>query len=290
MGKRRRTNTKNTKQVDVNVTDRLDPSDVKRFVRNLHNEYENRTLLPELCDIQVYFDEQIRRDQSPLINGKEEPRFFQIGEWTEIPTDVISSGPANHIVKQIVQGIANGERNFLIDRLDSRGKDERIRHTTVNEFDYQEFSSLSNRVSTPDYLILPLKNDLHSTVSDWDDSGYYFFMSEEFVVANGEAITINWYSENENNDFEGHGYLIDSEALEITQKWHGDSDEPRGFEHHRKYDKFSKNRPLMTFFGKEVQDYEESDDFKQKIDFLYRTVLSEPKVNPDGVLQFRFSN
>lgn len=73
------------------------------------------------------------------------------------------------------------------------------------------------------------------------------------------------------------------------RKWHGDSDDPKGFQHNKQYDQYSQNRPLMVYLGMEIEIDEETDaeSLRERIDFLYRTVLSELDIDSNGVLQFR---
>jgi hypothetical protein len=248
------------------MTEELDWKDVKRFVRKLQKEYEKRSVLSDLFNVQSFLPEDIRRDEYPLmVENIDEPEFIQIGKWMDLPTDVISPGPDEHLIGQFVHPITTGERNFVINRLDKSGEQDVIPHVALDDLEYSHFENISNQVMTPDYLLLPIEDEIQESISDWSETGKYYFTNEQFVIANNSSINIDWYSVDEGTELEGHGYLFDSSAIDITQKWHGDSPDPKGFDHNRDYDKFSLNRPFMVYLGEEIEDYEENEDFDKKV-------------------------
>jgi hypothetical protein len=270
----------------------LEPNQVEYFTRKLHHEYDNRSTLRDWCNIQVYFDEDIRPVEDVVLDREygDDEDFIQIGEWSQLPVDVVENASMNSmIIENFIQRLVNGEQNFLISNLDAESKDNSMPHTIIDEFDYENFKSISSNLRNPQHLILPTKDDIHNKVFDWGESGNYYFMNQEIVVANGRTIDVHWYSVDESTDLDGYGYLIEPDAMTVTQKWHGDSPDPEVFEHDERFDEFSVNRPLMLYFGTEtkIDEDQDSEKLKKKTDFLYRSVVSPPVIDPEGIVQLR---
>lgn len=277
------------------MTDELDRDDVKWFIRSLHNEYEKNTFIRDWCNVEVYFEHDPTQQQNLEEWGlnnepEEEAEFIQVGQWTKLPVDIIRRPQlSGHNVNSLVRGITLGERNFLISRLDKATAEGDIGFVQTDELDIEDFVKMSGQVKNPKHLIMPLRDDLRDMRRNWRESEYFHFMSRELIVTDYSAINVHWYPPDKGEDVEGHGYLIGSDAIDITQKWHGDSEDPEGFQHEKQYDQFSLNRPFMVYLGTEIEIDEEAeaDSLRERIDLLYRTVLSEPDIDPDGVLQFR---
>jgi len=268
----------------------LEQEDIKWFIRKLHSQYEQNALIREWCDVQVYFERDINKEiiQSFTSSDEsEEDEYIQLGQWTKLPIDIIDTpqmGDRN--ISQLVRRVTLGERNFLISRLDNH---KPIREVTSGTFDFETFKEVSKQVSNPDHLILPLRDDLRDMRRNWRTSNNHYFGKEEYIIANGSKIDIHWYPPDKDSDIVGHGYLIDSDAISITQKWHGDSPIPDAFDHDEDYDEYSRNRPLMVYLGQktEIDEEADSESLRERIDFLYRTVWSEPEIDSNEVLRFR---
>lgn len=271
------------------MTQKIDHSKVQWFVRKLHSEYERQTLLRDWCDVQVYFEKSMQQEPVPVIDSlsenEQDRAFTQIGQWTQLPIDIIQSAPQNeHIISDFVRQITLGERNFLIDRLDQV---ENIQHTT-GDLSVSEFRDAMKKFPRGDTVILPYKDSLSKMRSKLRNSDKHYFKQEEFHIVNDRKIDIHWYPPDKDPKLLGHGYLINSSEISLVQKWHGDSTEPN-FDHNEEYDDLSLNRPFMIYIGKEteIDPKEENEKLEEKIDFLYRTVFSEPDISRTDVLQFR---
>lgn len=276
------------------MTEQLPIDNLKYFIRSLHNQYEKNSFLQDWCNIEAYSEsdpiQQSRRALSFVDEPEQVSDFIQIGRWTKLPISIIRQpqiGQAN--VNSLVRNIALGERNFLISRLDTAASEGDIGYVQSGSLDIDNLVEVSNQVKNPRHLIMPLRDDLRDMRRNWRQSEYYHFMARELIVTDYSAISVHWYPPDKDENVEGHGYLIGSDSISITQKWHGDSDNPKGFEHNEEYDQYSLNRPLMVYLGTdiEIDEEAESESLRERINFLYRTVLSEPDIDSAGALQFR---
>jgi hypothetical protein len=267
---------------------KIEDNKIRWFIRKLHSEYERQTLLRDWCDIQVYFEEDLRQDPFPVIDELDETEdqdFVQIGQWTQFPVDIINSSPKNeHIISDLVRRITLGERNFLINQLDDL---EQIRYVSDLKT-IEDLQEVSKQVQGGDKLFLPLNDKTKKLRKDWWKSDDHYHRKEEFLLANSRKINIHWYPPDKDPNLKGYGYLINSDEISLIQKWHGDSTEPE-FDYDEEYSDLSRNRPFMAYFGEEItiDEDEDTERFQEKVDFLYRTVFSKPDINPNDVLQFR---
>jgi hypothetical protein len=272
----------------------LDPGDVKWFVRKLHEKYEERSLIHKWFSVDAFIEKEIRRGRELALleweNNEEEVPYNQIGEWTKIPISIIeSTNEADAILDNLVKRVTFGERNYMISNFHKKGSSGEIPTIeTGGHLSMSEFGDITSNIKSPDHLVLPIRDDLREMRREWRKSNNYHFMNEEYIIIRGNVIQIHWYSVDDDNA-SGNGYLFNSNSIHVTQKWHGDSVIPDEFEADPQFEEMSKNRPFMLHFGNEtiVDDGEENENMEEKIDFLYRSILSEPDIDSGGLLEFR---
>lgn len=263
------------------MTDELDESMVDDFIRLLHNEYDKRSKLGRMCNKELYVpSKHDAANQSQIIEETDE--FIQIPRRILLPVDIVHSEFADMSVKNLIRSISLGERNYVVSELSQKVDSGEVSEVHLDDLEYNTILEASKQVRGPDLLVLPSAKEVRNKVFDWKKSGNYFFRNKEVIILGGNVVELMWVP----TDIATDGVLINSNRIEIIQKLHGDSTTPKNFNYNGKFEKYSRNRPLMTYFGEEVviDDEEENEDLRQKVDFLYRTVVSPPELEQDSAL------
>lgn len=270
------------------MTERLESNLVKRFVKLFHARYSSESKLSDYCDITVYQDDLSRKHGSfsvgnetyyPSSRGHGDLTYNQIGSRTLAPPEAITSDFAIQTINSFVKSLRTGERNYLLSQLD----DKNIPTVNFDEASYEEFTNWCKQVKDPDHLFLPLDSTFHTKVFDWRIEHDFFIGDGETALDGTDLIKIHWIPLKTGIT---NGYLINSDGLSVVQKWFGDSPDPKGFEHNPEFDEYSKNRPSMVYLGNEiVEDHETDDDYTEKVEFLYRVILSEIFVENDAAVK-----
>jgi hypothetical protein len=257
------------------MTKELDEERVREFVRLLHTEYEDQTILSDVTDVTTYQDKH------------EDLDYRQIGKRTYLPVDVLNHDIQEPIVKDFIRAVTLGERNYILNQLSGKADQGKIDSQQIDELNYENFVEWCNNVQSPDHLFLPLDSEYHNNVFEWRKTGNYYFQEQETALYGPYRVRVHWVPLKTGIE---NGYLISSEGLTLVQKWFGDSSEPNGFEdekRRKKYDELSKNRSLMVYIGNEIifDEDEDTEGYEEKVDFLYRVVLSTLLVQSDYALQ-----
>lgn len=271
------------------MTNQLDDEIVEDFIRLFHAKYDERSILSDICDVTVYqerFSEiygdignwkYVRRDG---LQGHSALKYNQIGKRSLTPVEVLNSEQPLDVILSFVRSLRQGERNYVLSQLDEKAKMKEIETVKFKAPSHANFQDWCGKVVKPDHLFLPLDSDFSDMVFRWRQENDFHFNMGEVALSGPDIVRIHWTPLDSGIE---NGYLISSEGLNIVRKWFGDSPKPSGFDRDPSYDRFSKNRPLMVYIGDKVE-YDEDEDtegFEEKIDFLYRVVLSELMVE-DG--------
>lgn len=256
---------------------------IRDFVRFFHYQYSEETLLSEICDVTLYqekFSEKsgeignwdsVSRSEN---NGHSGLEYNQIGQRSLTPVEVLNSELPFDLIKGYVRSLRLGERRYVLDQLDKMAENNEIETIVFDEPSHVNFQKWCSQVRKPDHLFLPLDTEFFDTVFDWRQKHDYNFDMGDVAISGRNVVRIHWVPLDSGIEC---GYLLSSEGLNIVQKWFGDSPEPSGFSHDPQYDRLSENRPLMVYIGDEVveDDEEDTEDFRKKVDFLYRIVVSK---------------
>mgnify|MGYP006276925357 FL=1 len=269
----------------------LSTDSVKWFVRTLHEKYDENSQLDDLCNLRFFFEEGLRRGHQAALRDLEEEDedFNQIGRWTEFPISIIQSNTGvDGIFRDLVRRVTLGERNYLISKFDDEALSGNVGRLQADKLDFKELKEACRTINQSDRLVLPLRDDVREMWRNWRRAGECNLKDADKVVVNGRVHQIRWYSPEKDQNLSGQGYLYDSDSVQVTQKWHGDSVIPENFELQSSFEEYSRNRPFMIHFGSEKTDEdEEIEDLKEKVNLLYRSVLSEPDINSDRMIQLQ---
>lgn len=263
------------------MTQLPEPDKIRDFVRLFHYQYSEETLLPEICDVTLYQEKFSERyggignwdsASKGRNNGHASLEYNQIGQRSLTPVEVLNSEMPFDIIQSYVRGLRLGERHYVLNRLDRKAESNEIETISFDEPTHVNFQEWCSQVRKPDHLFLPLDTEFFDTVFDWRQRHDYNLDIGDVAISGRNVVRIHWVPLNSGIEY---GYLFGSEGLNIVQKWFGDSSDPSGFRHDPQYDSLSENRPLMVFIGDEIVEEEEDTESLEKVDFLYRIVVSE---------------
>lgn len=271
----------------------LDYNKVKEFMRLFHHQYSEETLLPDICDVTIYqekFSEKygsIGNWQSPTrgrSQGHSKKEYNQIGEHSLMPIEILHSENPIEIIQSSARRLKLGERHYVINQLNQKAKDREIQTVEFDQPTHVDFQEWCMRVNEPNHLFLPFDSDFHSTVFEWRQRNDYNLNAGEVAISGNDIVKIHWLPLD--SGFED-GYLFSSEGLNLVQKWFGDSPTPPNFEHDSTFDDLCENRPLMVYIGNTtIEDNEEEiEEYRKKVNFLYRIVVSELEVDDNHALR-----
>lgn len=275
------------------MTQGLNSNEIKDFVRLFHHCYSKETLLPEICNVTLYqenisetYGEIGDRGIIPMVGekGHSSLEYNQIGQRTLMPVEAFDPTRSLDIIQSDAHGLGLGERRYVLDQLDKKAKRDEIDTLTFDEPDRVNFQEWCSQVRRPNHLFLPLDEEFHRTVFDWQQRNDYNLGVDEVAVSGQSIVKIHWVPLDTGIE---HGYLFNSEGLNIVQKWFGDSPDPTEFSYNPKYNALSENRPLMVYIGDEIIEDEDGDNFTEKVEFLYRIVVSELTLNSNHVVRLQ---
>lgn len=265
------------------MTQQLEFDKIGDFIRLFHYEYSEETLLPEICDVTLYqekfsdryghignWDFPSRREN----HGHSRLKYNQIGQRSLTPVEILHSEQPLDVIRSFVRRLRLGERHYVLNQLDEKAERSEIETIAFDEPTHVNFQEWCSKVRKPDHLFLPLDTEFHNTVFEWRQRNDYNLDMGEIAISGRNVVRIHWVPLDSGIKY---GYLLSSEGLDIVQKWFGDSPDPAEFSFDPQYDILSENRPLMVYIGDEVEEDEEEDTerFREKVDFLYRIVVSE---------------
>ena len=266
------------------MPEELEDDCVRDFIRSFQAKYEEESILSDVCDVKVY-QERFSEIYGSVGIGSHTSKsgehsgleYRQVGSRTKTPINILNSGKPMDIINSFAKSLRLGERKYILSELDRESNQERVNTVTFEDASYSNFQKWCDELKNPDHLFLPLDAEFHRAVLNWGPNKIHSSRGE-IAISGSDVVQVHWIPLDADFD---NGYLISSEGMTVVRKWFGDSDVPSGFEHDTKYDEFSLNRPLMIYIGKEVieDQNEEEEKFKQKVDFLYRVVLSELILN-----------
>ncbi|RDZ47882.1 hypothetical protein C5B86_02145 [Haloferax sp. Atlit-19N] len=263
------------------MTQSLEFDKIRDFIRLFHYQYSEETLLPEVCDVTL-FQEKFSERYGTIGNwefpsrdrGHSGLEFNQIGQRSLTPIEILNSEHPLDVIQSYVRSLRLGERHYVLNQLNQKAENNDIETISFDEPTHVSFQEWCSQVRKPDHLFLPLDTEFYNTVFDWRQRNDYNLDIGEVAISGRSVVNIHWVPLSSGIK---HGYLISSEGLDIVQKWFGDSPDPSGFSYDSQYNILSENRPLMAYIGDEIVEDEEEDteSFREKVDFLYRIVVSE---------------
>lgn len=277
------------------MTQPLDFNKIRDFIRLFHYQYSEETLLPEICDVTLY-QEKFSERYGTIGNwdsvskrsdkGHSNLEYNQIGQRSLIPIEILNSEQPLDVIQSFVRSLRLGERQYILNQLNRKAEDSEIETISFDEPTHVNFQEWCSQIQKPDHLFLPLDAEFHNTVFEWRQRNDYNLDMGEVAISGQNVVKIHWVPLDSGIE---HGYLLNSEGVNLVQKWFGDSPDPSEFSYDPEYDILSENRPLMVYIGDEVVEEKEenTDDFREKVDFLYRIVVSDLMLNSNHAVRLQ---
>ncbi|WP_144060772.1 hypothetical protein [Salinarchaeum sp. Harcht-Bsk1] len=280
----------------VRIMDKsLDYNKIKDFVRLFHYKYSEESILSEVCDITLYQEkfsekygtignwEYYSRDSK---KGHSTHEYNQIGQRSWTPVEILNSDQPLDVIQSFARRLRLGERQYILNQLNDSAERGDIETVSFDEASHVNFQEWCSQVRNPDHLFLPLDAEFHDTVFEWRQRNDYNLNMGEIAISGRDVVNIHWVPLDSGIE---NGYLMSSEGLNVIQKWFGDSPDPAEFTYDSQYTTLSENRPLMVYIGEEINEDEEEDieKFKQKVEFLYRIVISDILVSSNRALRLQ---
>lgn len=253
----------------------IDPKRVREFTRKLQEAYDDESVLRVIC--RLHDLDEIGKDQEHNFD------FYQIGRRTQFPLDVVETGINRTNADTIAREIANGEKRFLLNRLEQAAKKSQLDSTEIeNELTVRDLTAALREASGADRILLPIVDEYWDAIHKWDEFEYEETpnKAEGRIKVGTAELGVHWLpAELGIEDI----FLIDSDAINVVQKRLGESDLPNGITSTSEYDDWIDSHPFMIHFGDEVIYDEEDEDFPEKVDLVYRVVISEPQLGQQSV-------
>ena len=277
------------------MTQQLNFDKIRDFIRLFHYQYSEESLLSEICEVTLYqekfserygtignWDFPSRREN----HGHSGLEYNQIGQRSMTPVEILHSEQPLDVIQSFVRRLRLGERHYVLNQLDEKAESNEIETISFNEPTHVNFQEWCGQVRKPDHLFLPLDTEFHNTVFEWRQRNDYTLDMGEIAISGHNVVNIHWVPLDSGIEY---GYLLSSEGLDLVQKWFGDSPDPANFNYNSKFDILSENRPLMVYIGDEIVEDEEEDteSFREKVDFLYRVVVSNLMLDSNHALRLK---
>jgi len=233
----------------------VDEQQLRRFVTDLNSDYEQDSVLTNHHDL-IPFNEGDHSNDS----------FVQIGRRTNLPKRFFEEG-SNYstfqIASQFAKSIVSGEKGFIARSFVDQAGNEVESLQLEEGLTFDLILEAYRQVPDPDYILIPIYEEFHKTVSDWARNQKPWMSGFRTLKVGDSELTILWIStELDIRDI----VVVDTDYTQIVQKEGGQSSPPPDVNAIQEYEEFSHGKPVICTFGRD------SDEF----DFVYRTVLSEP--------------
>lgn len=248
------------------MTLELNKDSIERFAEQLQEAYDKNSILSAICDVRT------------LDQAKGDGDFFQIGRRTNFPYSIVSSGISKVNANKIAKEIANGEKRFLLNNLEKAAEESQIDSTQIEgELTTKGLMEACQESPGADQILLPIVDEYWHTIHGWNafDIEKGSSRAEGRIDVGSTELDVHWLpSQLGIKDV----FLIDSDRVEVVQKRFGEPDPPQEINPTSKYNDIIDKHPFMIYFGSEVIHDEDDEDFPEKIELVYRIVLSEPRI------------
>ena len=232
---------------------------IKQFAQQLQDQYNDQTRLPEITNHE-WFDPGKHR-------GLE---FVQFARKSPFPVEIIENGLSATNARNLVYGNVAGEEHMLVESYKEKAANNEIPVQTPEELTTEVFQEAAQSLHQADTVYVP---------SEYTKNIYDIFSpkrmtnkdSEDHIEVPTGLLSVVWLpKDSEIDDI----YVASSQDTRIIQKRMSESDIPENFS--EEYIDEVPKQPLMVYIGDEIIVDEEDEDFPEKVDLAYRTVLTEP--------------
>ncbi len=228
---------------------------LKEFGNQMLEGYDKTTFLKDICYLQNFNNE------------KEE--FMQVARRIILPKELFIKEEGIHkensaISSDFVRAVVLGERNFIINSII---QDKKSIKEEVDNFGYKELINAISKVQNPTHIFIPIRPfymNFHSWI--YKDNMIKFPTGKGTVLVVGnKEIKVDWLPSDTGID---KIIVLNKDMIKIIQKKFEEV-ELKGIKLIPLFKEISRGRRLMLYFG---------DKDKDNFDFVFRTVISKPKL------------
>lgn len=259
------------------MSDDYNDSEILDFSQTLFEEYEKKTLMPELANIEDYESQNLEFDQ---IAG----RYSSFDTGWIIGRKGSTKYATNDAIIDVIRSLALGERNYLIKKLAEFSEKGDLHTENMPEFNLDRLRGLVSSFNEITDVFIPREegSDVieysvrNPEIKDGELGGisYYKFPEfnlwvlgdsveiEDIVVLNRNNISVVQKRKKDMRELDKPDLTLDDiDELDVSKE-------------------LGTNEKLMLYYG-------ESDE-KESIDFLFRTVMAvkEPAEKDAGVVYY----
>lgn len=249
------------------------------FVRDLREAYERESILKETFSCQTWNEFQMDGGNYADVE------FYQVGRRTNFPISIIRDGLYPHNANTIAREMKNGEVRLILQEFNEMARNKKIPSSEISDINTSTFARLCGNVKSPNHLFLPMADQYHELENNWYDNGLINHQQTEegkdrqMVNIHGNNLELHWlHPELGIRD----AYLIYGESIRLIQKQQGDSIPPTEINPTDRYSDVIDKHELMVYFGEDVVVDDEDEDFPEKVEIVYRVVISSPIILADN--------
>lgn len=247
----------------------LSKNKVGQFAKQMQTAYDDESILSSICNVTVYSDK--------LHDNHD---FIQIGKRTNFPVKIIREGMGMHISSQMTRSVAKGETRHIMDSLSDLADQESIYSHSFDKLSIEVISEAINQVDNPDHIFFPMVDEYWEIEHEWSLEGIIEYRRDEagrseILTVDGKELEVHWLHPNLGiRDV----YILNSDQVKLIQKRFNDAPRPEEIDPTSKYDEVINKHPLMLYIGSETFPDEDDSDFPEKVEIVYRVVLSPVSV------------
>jgi hypothetical protein len=233
---------------------------LRSFVRETVAEYDKRTVLGSISDLEIYDETQHSyRD------------FIQLGKRINLPERFFYEDSATHTASlstSFIDSLIISEEKFVLSTIEDSVEQDQLDSYEVDEFTFGSLITESfDHVYDADYIYIPNDKEYRMILQEWRERGRVKYEDRTQYVLGASEIEVRWIPSSWGFT---DAFIFNSRDIEVVQKRYVDAKIPNYIEHIRDFDAAENDDKLMVYIGEHP---EEPDEFE----FFYRVVVSEPR-------------
>lgn len=244
----------------------VDYSDLEKFTQGCIESYEDNSILSDISTVEDY--------NQDCHQGMD---FIGVGKRVNLPKRFFSdpSVVTVGIESDVGRAAYKGERDFLLERIRDKAVNGELANHAVNKFDYDTICQILGDEEFTHIFIPWRKNSEDNVIEQMHKhSDAYLTDGELYIDRSIEDVRVHILP-TDTGLASNRAYILNKNKIHLTQKKKRDARDPKGMDLIDEYRDIGLDGRLMVYFGEILNS---PDDF----DFLYRVLLSEPDIEPDG--------
>lgn len=248
----------------------IDKTKLREFAEEIQELYEEESILPELANVNEYQEGE-----------HDDLEYLQFGRRHGVPKSVFDTGVTHPSTQKFARTVAKGEKKYLLTDLANLAGDEDFgSHQIDGKIELKDLELAVQKTPGADRLFLPIADEYNHVLSKWVSDGTISMTDEGKVIVNNSELEFHQIPSSMGVP---EVVVANSEKVSVVQKRFENAKPPKGIDFDKSLDSVNKDEKLMVYFGKSFEQAPIDSDFDMEIEILYRSVVSQPIVDPDGV-------